>query len=134
MPHGAFAADVPFGGKLGEVDLYAPPEIERRLQQFLHKLLNVLWTDPCSAQPHFDLRSVQILGLCAAQRFEVGKDALPFFHRQEVSNDLRIAEFFTNIAGEIFICCDITKTVQVEGYGREFFGRDTAHIEKDNSL
>ena len=50
-----FPADVPFGGKFGEVDIHTALGVVGRLQQLEHELLDIASVNPGCAEPHLDL-------------------------------------------------------------------------------
>ena len=92
------AGDVPLRRELRVVDLQGAAGIQRRLQQFEHELLNVLFVDPRRAEAHLDFRSIQILGLGGAQCLHVG-------HIAGTVNGgfLRLPQFLAHVAGEVFV-------------------------------
>ena len=61
--HTGLAGDVPLSRKRREFDLNITTGIVRRIQQFLHKLLNILLVDPGCTQTHIDFRCFQVFGL-----------------------------------------------------------------------
>ena len=89
--NGAFVGDVPFGGIGGKVygdgpSVIGPPVIapyipNRRVEGFVHELLDVFLVHPGRAQAHVDFRSVQILGLGFFQRLHVDVKDRGYFRR-----------------------------------------------------
>ena len=74
--------------------------VVRCFEHFSHKLRDVLRLHPVCTQPHFDFRSIQILGLYP---FEVIHIDLIF--SMVCRKGFCCGQFFTNIAGQIFIRC-----------------------------
>ena len=97
-----FPCDVPFRCIGGIVDLDGLTQINRRLKQLLHKLLNIFLINPGSAQPDIDFGGIQILWL---RLFQCSNVILK--NSILLSGLSGLGKLFAYIAGKIFICCDI---------------------------
>ena len=73
------------------------------MKGFLHKLLNIGFINPGSAEAHFNFRSVQVFRLCGAKRFHIGLIGF----RGDQRGIFRSTEFFTHIPGEVFVSGNI---------------------------
>ena len=72
--------------------------VVRCLEHFPHKTRDVFRLYPVCTQPHFDFRSIQIFGLYPFQVIHIDL-VLCMVRRKGFS----CGEFFTNIAGQVFI-------------------------------
>ena len=75
-----------------------PGIVVRCFEHFFHKLRDILRLHPVRSQPHFDFRSVQVFGLYPFQVIHI--DLILCMVR---SKGFSCGQFFTNIAGQIFI-------------------------------
>ena len=96
--NGAFAGDLPLSGIGCVIDLNTALEIKRGVKGLIHKLLDVLFVDPGSAQANLNLRSIQILGLSLFQRLHIDRKGGVFFCRP-----LCLPQLSAHIAGKVFI-------------------------------
>ena len=127
--YGRFPLDLPFSSKGGIVDLDTALEIKRGVEGLVHKLLDVLFVDPGSAQTHLDLRRIQVFGLGGGKGFHIDCINLVLLCRP-----LRLAQFAAYIAGKVFISSHImgrsvllqlsryTKDHALQFSGQFFFG------------
>ena len=99
MPPGtAFTGNLPFCRNRRKFHFNGTAEIEGCLKSFLHKLLDILWINPSSAQAYLNFRGFQIFGLS-------------FFQRSHINRVLRIGlygkpcnpQLIAHITGQIFI-------------------------------
>ena len=100
--YGRFPLDLPFSGKGRIVDLDTALEIKRGVEGLVHKLLDVLFVDPGSAQTHLDLRRIQVFGLGGGKSFHI--DCI---NRVLLCRPLRLTQFAAYIAGKVFISSHI---------------------------
>ena len=100
--YGRFPLDLPFSSKGGIVDLDTALEIKRGVEGLVHKLLDVLFVDPGSAQTHLDLRRIQVFGLRGSKSFHI--DCI---NRVLLCRPLRLTQFAAYIAGKVFISSHI---------------------------
>ena len=97
-----FPLDLPFSGKGRIVDLDTALEIKRGVEGLVHKLLDVLFVNPGSAQTHLNLRRIQVFGLGGGKSFHI--DCI---NRVLLCRPLRLTQFAAYIAGEVFISSHI---------------------------
>ena len=100
--YGRFPLDLPFSSKGRIVDLDTALEIKRGIKGLVHKLLDVLLVNPGSAQPHLDLRRIQVFGLGGGKSFHI--DCI---NRVLLCRPLRLTQFSAYIAREVFISSHI---------------------------
>ena len=74
------------------------PEIERRLEQFFHERLNILFINPRGTQAHINFRSFQVFWLRLFQSLHIVPEHFGFLHSTAGNG-----QFLPHIAGEIFI-------------------------------
>ena len=74
------------------------PEIERRLEQFFHELLNILFINPGGTQAHINFGSIQIFGLRLFQSLHIVPEHFGFLRSTACYGQL-----LPHIAGEIFV-------------------------------
>ena len=93
--------DIPFRRKIGIIDFYRPSHIVRSLESLDHELTDILFVDPCRAEPDFDLGSVKVLGLRGSQCFNVCRDLLIVFRafQQHLKGVFVVRELLAHIAG-----------------------------------
>ena len=75
-----------------------PGIVVRCFEHFFHKLRDTLRLHPVRTQPHFDFRSVQVFGLYPFQVIHIDL-VLCMVRRKGFCR----GQFFTNIAGQVFI-------------------------------
>ena len=102
LAYGAFACDLPLGGIGGVIDLDGALEIVRGVEGLIHKLLDVLFVDPGSAQAHLDLRSVQVFGLGCGKSLHIDCKG-----RVLLCCPLCLTQLAPHIAGQVFVGCYI---------------------------
>ena len=79
--------------------------IERDLEEFLHKLLDVLLVNPGRAKAYINLGGIQILGLCLFQSTDVWlKDGRNSCYRTGIT------KLLTHIPGQVLVRRDIAGT------------------------
>ena len=90
--------DLPFCRHGREFHFNISAQIERRFKGFFHKLLDIIPIDPCGTKAHINLRCIQVFRLCFLQIFRVHRKG-----RVRSRSQFCHAEFFPDIAGQIFI-------------------------------
>ena len=90
--------DLPLCRHGREFHLDVPAQIKRRFKGFFHKLLDIIPIDPCGTKAHINLRRIQVFRLCFLQIFRVYRKG-----RVRSRSQFCHAEFFPDIAGQIFI-------------------------------
>ena len=108
--------------------------VVRGLEHFFHKLRDVLRLYPVCTQPHFNFRSIQILGLYP---FEVIHIDLIFSMVRR--KGFRRGQFFTNIAGQVFIrgfplLCHRISENRARQFIRDFLLRLTAKLRHERHI
>ena len=102
--------------------------VVRCLEHLCHKLRDVLRLYPVCTQPHFDFRSVQILGLYPFQVIHID-----LIFSMVCRKGFCCGQFFTNIAGQIFIrgfplLCHRVSENRTCQFIRDFLLRFTAEL------
>ena len=92
------AGNLPFCRHGREFHFNISAQIERRFKGFFHKLLDIIPIDPCGTKAHINLRRIQVFRLCFLQIFRVYRKG-----RVRSRSQFCYAEFFPDIAGQIFI-------------------------------
>ena len=92
------AGNLPFCRHGREFHFNISAQIERRFKGFFHKLLDIIPIDPCGTKAHINLRRIQVFRLCFLQIFRVYRKG-----RVRSRSQFCHAEFFPDIAGQIFI-------------------------------
>ena len=93
------ARNIPCAGNFGIGCLNVNPGIVVRcFEHFFHKLRDILRLYPVCTKPHFNFRSIQILGLYPFQVIHIDLIFSMVCHK-----GFCCGQFFTNIAGQVFI-------------------------------
>ena len=92
------AGNLPFCRHGREFHFNISAQIERRFKGFFHKLLDIIPIDPCGTKADINLRRIQVFRLCFFQIFRVYLKG-----RVRSRSQFCHAEFFPDIAGQIFI-------------------------------
>ena len=90
--------DLPLCRHGREFHFNVPAQIKRRFKGFFHELLDIIPIDPCGTKAHINLRRIQVFRLCFLQIFRVYRKG-----RVRSRSQFCHAEFFPDIAGQIFI-------------------------------
>ena len=93
---------MPLGGERRIVDLDIALEIKRRVEGLIHKLLDVLFVDPGSAQAHLNLRRIQVFGLGSSKSLHIDCKG-----RVLLCCPLCLTQLAPHIAGQVFVGCYI---------------------------
>ena len=102
LAYRAFAGDLPLSGERRIVDLDIALEIKRRVEGLIHKLLDVLFVDPGSAQAHLNLRRIQVFGLGSGKGLHIDCKG-----RVLLCRPLCLTQLAPHIAGQVFVGCYI---------------------------
>ena len=78
-----------------------PLEIWRRVQQFIHKLLDIGLIDPGSTQPHLNFRGFQVFGLSGPESIHI-----TLIHGVLRGGSFRFFQLLPHVAGQVFVRCD----------------------------
>ena len=105
LTYRAFAGDLPLSGERRIVDLDIALEIKRRVEGLIHKLLDVLFIDPGSAQAHLNLRRIQVFGLGSGKSLHIDCKG-----RVLLCGPLCLTQLAPHIAGQVFVGCYIMES------------------------
>ena len=75
----------------------------RRLEQLIHKLLDIPLIQPGGPQAEVNLRGGQVLGLGGFQRLHIGAQPVFFPFGQRVQHGLGSTQLLPHVPGEVFI-------------------------------
>ena len=132
--YGEFCRDIPLRRMGRVIDLDVPPQIPGGVQGFLHKLLDVLFVDPGSPQPHLNFRGVQVPGLGGGQGLHVGLNPRRLLRGQHLGHRLGHTQLPAHVAGEVFVSGDKGKAVQIGiGFWNIIGVLITPHIPEDHA-
>ena len=108
----ALSGNLPFRSHGRKLHFDASAHIKRRLKGLFHEILNIPSVNPCCTKPHINLRGFQIFRLRLLQVFHIDGIGGIFCGRQ-LSN----TQFFSHIAGKVFVCGLPAAFFLVPGHG-----------------
>ena len=108
-PITAFVAYMPFGSSLAELNFQRLMKHTGRFERFKHKLLNIGWVYPSSAEANIYLACGQRFRHSLLQGFNIYSESVTV----QIERPLRRFELLADITGQIFICRNIFRLIGI---------------------